>query len=111
MRCVYVEGKALLNLGNLKKLWLGISLFFLSACFNEKSLVGNQTTTSTATSTNFQGCLSVTAASTTSMSVAYEFPAGASKVSVLRNGTVFFSSQNGESGTVLDTGLLEGRSY
>jgi|GEM_PF-1395776 len=102
--------KTLRQVGALQTVLFSVIVLSLSACINEQSLLGGSAGSS-ATTGDFQGCISGESVNTQTIQVSYEWPSGASSVSVLRNGISVFSSVSNTGGTFSDEGLLEGRSY
>jgi hypothetical protein len=96
------------------RFWVPVFILFsLSACFDDKALIGDKAdqNTNLGDIDSFKGCLTGEATSTESIEIQYEWPAGASQVSVLRNGVGVFSTSSGSGGVFADYGLIEGLSY
>ena len=86
----------------------------LSGCFESSKLFPVQGVVEfdlSAGSGNFAGCVAATPLDTGRIEVSFEFPKGASRVSIYRNGTLVFASGNEAITSFVDSALDEGRSY
>ncbi|NCN41664.1 hypothetical protein GW916_10515 [bacterium] len=102
--------KVLRTFGASQAVLFSVIALTLSACINDAALTGGGVASNNSTG-DFQGCISGEAVNTQTIQVSYEWPSGASSVSILRNGISVFSSVSGVGGIYNDVGLLEGQSY
>ena len=94
-----------------------VSIGALSGCNNSSDLFGLQDAapTVTAIETNvgpFPGCLSWTSPSPQEIDVSFEFPTGAAKMNIYRDGILYYSSTNASDNVFYDqNALAQGRRY
>lgn len=88
-----------------------LSFLSLSGCLDQKGLYGDGAKKGGSATGDFAGCLETTAVNTSRIDVTYEWPSGASNISVLRNGVTVYSSVSGTGGTYQDNNLSEGYTY
>ena len=90
-----------------------LALTTLSGCFNSGQVFGTGTGAGTTEVTlpDFTGCVDGQGVDSQSISVNFQFPAGAEEVDVYRNGTLVGTSIDASNTNVIDGGLSEGRNY
>ncbi|MGE3975485.1 MAG: hypothetical protein AB7F59_13250, partial [Bdellovibrionales bacterium] len=82
---------------------------FLTACLSTESLTPQSTSGSITSS--FLGCIDGVGVSASQIRVNFEFPSGAEKVNIYRNGSIAYSTSSPTSLAFVDTGLQEGAEY